>query len=70
MTDGILAGHPFIFLYFCSHGLPTLYHVGDEKEAEAIMVPVASTVIPLDDLPEFKVGLGFGINEKEKVKPS
>ena len=35
---------------------PTIYHVGDDGEADAIMVPVSSTVIPLDDLPEFQVG--------------
>ncbi len=42
--------------------------MGDEGEAAAVMVPVASTVIPLDDLPEYKVGIGFGLNEKEKVR--
>ena len=54
---------------FChSHCLPTIYHVGDEGEAAALMVPVSSTVIPLEDLPEFQVGIGFGINKDEKVK--
>ena len=28
-------------------------------------VPVASTVIPLEDLPTFEVGLGFGLSQKE-----
>ena len=31
------------------------------------MIPVASTVIPLEDLPEYTVGLGFGINKDKKV---
>lgn len=59
-----------LYLTFVRHCLPTIYHVGEEDNAVAVMVPVASTVIPLEDLPEFKVGIGFGINEKEKVKDS
>ena len=50
-----------------SSGLPTIYHVGDDGDAAAVMVPISSTVIPLDDLPEYKVGIGFGLNEKSKV---
>ena len=47
--------------------LPTLYNVdNDTNEGEAVMVPIASTVIPLEDLPVFKVGLGFGLGMKEK----
>ena len=30
-----------------------------------VQVPVASTVIPLEDLPTFEVGLGFGLSQKE-----
>ena len=46
--------------------LPTLYNVDNNtNEGEAVMVPVASTVIPLEDLPIFKVGLGFGLGMKE-----
>ena len=38
--------------------MPTLYNVDNNtNEGEAVMVPVASTVIPLEDLPVFKVGL-------------
>ena len=51
-----------------SHALPTIYHVGDEGNATAVMVPVSSTVIPLDDLPELTVGLGFGFDKTKKVK--
>ncbi len=39
-----------------SHSLPTLYEVDSEGEAAAIMEPVSSTVIPEEELPEFKVG--------------
>merc|ERR1712018_731388 len=49
-----------------SQGLPTLYKVDNEtNEGSAVMVPVASTVIPLEDLPTFQVGLGFGLSQKE-----
>jgi hypothetical protein len=48
-------------------GLPTLYNVGEGGNATALMIPVSSTVIPLDDLPEFTVGLGFGFNKNQKV---
>lgn len=27
-----------------------------------VLVPVASTVIPLDDLPQYKVGVGLGVS--------
>ena len=38
--------------------MPTLYNVDNNtNEGEAVMVPVASTVIPLEDLPVFKVDL-------------
>merc|ERR1719400_681004 len=47
--------------------MPTLYNVDNNtNEGEAVMVPVASTVIPLEDLPVFKVGLGFGLGMKDK----
>merc|ERR1712018_416925 len=49
-----------------SQGLPTLYKVDNEtNEGSAVMIPVASTVIPLEDLPTFQVGLGFGLAQKE-----
>eukprot|EP00095_Tigriopus_kingsejongensis_P011027 maker-scaffold109_size355148-snap-gene-1.24 protein:Tk11027 transcript:maker-scaffold109_size355148-snap-gene-1.24-mRNA-1 annotation:"PREDICTED: uncharacterized protein LOC100868639" len=52
-----------------SWALPTIYHVGEEGEADAIQIAVSSTVIPLDDLPEFQVGIGFGLTpEKDKIK--
>merc|ERR1711893_350075 len=47
--------------------LPTLYEVNSNtNEGEAIMEAVASTVIPLEDLPVFKIGLGFGLGLKNK----
>ncbi len=54
---------------------PTIYHVDDERnEGQAVMVPVASTVIPLEELPVFSVGLGFGLggnkNKDKKKKPA
>ena len=43
--------------------MPTLYNVDNNtNEGEAVMVPVASTVIPLEDLPVFKVGLFVSFN--------
>jgi len=48
---------------------PTLYKVnGQAGEAEEIRIPVSSTVIPLDDLPELEVGFGFGLADKTKAK--
>lgn len=50
-----------------ARALPTLYNVDNNtNEGEAVMVPVASTVIPLEDLPVFKVGLGFGLGMKNQ----
>ena len=50
-----------------AHCLPTLYEVNSNtNEGEAVMHPVASTVIPLEDLPVFKIGLGFGLGLKDK----
>lgn len=47
--------------------LPTLYEVNSNtNEGEAVMQAVASTVIPLEDLPVFKIGLGFGLGLKDK----
>ena len=41
--------------------MPTLYNVDNNtNEGEAVMVPVASTVIPLEDLPVFKVDYYVG----------
>jgi len=52
--------------------LPTLYEVDEDSEvAKPVMIPVASTAIPLHDLPELKVGFGFGYDKKKHiVKPS
>merc|ERR1711909_172560 len=48
---------------------PTLYKVDrEEGTAERVMVPVSSTVIPLEDLPELQVGFGFGVASKDKAK--
>merc|ERR1719347_831789 len=48
---------------------PTIYKLDkEEKTAERVMVPVSSTVIPLEDLPELQVGFGFGIASKDKAK--
>jgi len=48
---------------------PVLYKLNSEdNEAEAIKIPVASTVIPLDDLPELNVGFGFGLVDRTQVK--
>lgn len=51
---------------------PTVYKVDKEEgTAEKVMLPVSSTVIPLDDLPELQVGYGFGLANKEKIaKPA
>ena len=41
---------------------PTLYNIDKAAgTAERVMVPVSSTVIPLEELPETQVGFGFGI---------
>ena len=46
-----------------------IYKVDENKDvASPIMIPVASTAIPLDDLPVFQVGLGFGFNKTRKDK--
>lgn len=42
--------------------------MGDDGDAAAVMVPVSSTVIPLDEVPELTVGFGFGLNKDEKVQ--
>jgi len=51
---------------------PTIYKIDQEKDtAESLMIPVSSTVIPIDDLPERQVGYGFGLVDKENVpKPA
>merc|ERR1712012_92103 len=51
---------------------PTQYRVDPETDqAERIITPVSSTVIPLDDLPELQVGYGFGLVDKENIpKPA
>jgi len=52
--------------------LPTLYEVDNGSDvAKPVMIPVASTAIPLHDLPELSVGFGFGYDKKKHiVKPS
>merc|ERR1711953_434093 len=51
--------------------LPTLYEVNSNtNEGEAVMQAVASTVIPLEDLPVFKIGLGLGLKDKKPKKPT
>merc|ERR1719347_56193 len=48
---------------------PTIYKLDkEENTAERVMVPVSSTVIPLEDLPELQVGFGFGVASKDKAK--
>ena len=48
-----------------ANALPTIYHIDKNSQvAEPVMIPVASTVIPLEDLPVFKVGLGFGLDAR------
>merc|ERR1712226_564811 len=48
---------------------PTLYKVDrEEGTAERVMVPVSSTVIPLEDLPETQVGFGFGLAKASPIK--
>jgi len=55
----------------CCYGLPTLYEVDrDSDVAKPVMIPVASTAIPLHDLPVVQVGFGFGFDKtkKERIK--
>merc|ERR1712106_1145831 len=48
---------------------PTLYKLDEEKNtAERVMIPVSSTVIPIEDLPELQVGFGFGVPDKDRAK--
>ena len=55
-----------------ARGGPTVYKVDKEEgTAEKVMLPVSSTVIPLDDLPELQVGYGFGLANNKKIdKPA
>merc|ERR1712079_147869 len=47
---------------------PTVYKIDQQEgNAEKVMTPVSSTVIPLEDLPELQVGYGFGLVDKNKV---
>ena len=42
--------------------VPPLYNIDKAAgTAERVMVPVSSTVIPREELPETQVGFGFGI---------
>merc|ERR1739838_113756 len=46
---------------------PTIYKLDyKDNTAERVMIPVSSTVIPLEDLPELQVG--FGVADKDKAK--
>jgi len=48
---------------------PTLYNIDKEAgTAERVMVPVSSTVIPLEELPETQVGFGFGVAKGHPIK--
>lgn len=38
-----------------------LYEKTEAEKFQKVLVPVSSTVIPLDDLPVYKVGVGFGL---------
>jgi len=66
----------FFVILFVAVGLvtggPTLYQLhAEDNEAEEVRIPVSSTVIPLDDLPELEVGFGFGlVNQHKSKKPA
>merc|ERR1712083_584881 len=62
-----------VLVYLCSlvclsSALPSLYNVDRENVAKQVLIPVSSTVIPLEDLPELQVGFGFGLVDQDKVK--
>ncbi|XP_069949357.1 uncharacterized protein [Cherax quadricarinatus] len=49
-----------------------MYEKSDTHKYQQVLVPVSSTVIPLDDLPVFKVSAGFGVASQHthiKYKP-
>ncbi|XP_066953515.1 uncharacterized protein [Macrobrachium rosenbergii] len=39
-----------------------MYEKSDNEKFQPVLVPVSSTVIPLDDLPVYQVGVGVGIH--------
>eukprot|EP00096_Caligus_rogercresseyi_P000207 TRINITY_DN1054_c4_g1_i1.p1 TRINITY_DN1054_c4_g1~~TRINITY_DN1054_c4_g1_i1.p1 ORF type:complete len:106 (-),score=35.97 TRINITY_DN1054_c4_g1_i1:276-593(-) len=48
---------------------PTLYKLDKDGAAEPKLKAVWSTAIPLEDLPEYQVGLGFGlVNKEDKLR--
>lgn len=38
-----------------------LYEKSESHKYQQVLVPVSSTVIPLDDLPAYRVGVGIGV---------
>lgn len=38
-----------------------LYEKAENQKYQQVLVPVSSTVIPLDDLPQYQVGVGLGV---------
>ncbi|KAG7165424.1 uncharacterized protein LOC121870653 [Homarus americanus] len=54
-------------------GGPTMkvYEKSDSHKYQQVLVPVSSTVIPLDDLPVYQVSVGFGLETPTpgKFKP-
>ncbi|KAK4298205.1 hypothetical protein Pmani_029432 [Petrolisthes manimaculis] len=50
-----------MFIGVVMAGPMKLYHKADNEKFRHVLVPVSSTVIPLDDLPQYKVGFGVGV---------
>ncbi|MPC16744.1 hypothetical protein E2C01_009577 [Portunus trituberculatus] len=50
-----------------------MYEKANDKTYKRVLVPVSSTVIPLEDLPVLKVGAGVGVGSSitidEKLRP-
>uniref|UniRef100_A0A0K2TXR4 Putative LOC100884056 [Megachile rotundata] n=1 Tax=Lepeophtheirus salmonis TaxID=72036 RepID=A0A0K2TXR4_LEPSM len=59
-----------IICIFClcqlTQGGPTVYKLDKDGAAEPKLQAVWSTAIPLEELPQYKVGLGFGLVDKEE----
>ncbi|CAG0921304.1 unnamed protein product [Notodromas monacha] len=53
------------FFFVAVHGGAIRYEETIEQKYRPVMVPVSSTVIPLDDLPVYKIGFGFGFNPEQ-----
>lgn len=47
-------------------GSMKMFEKNENNKYEQVLVPVSSTVIPIDDLPSFQVGAGIGIKSDEK----